>query len=197
MPEGDVLLLQLSSDVGRPMRLIGVGVLQFDRQAGRDQLVVGALSPLLDLDYDVDLRVCRPRVPHVDFASATGREDVESAAAAGGRLGEGDLLVLHPSHSLVERSAVAVDFAGAPEREVATATCGVVDGTLLELEPQPDAILPRHGTLVTMHQPSGRAGRRRVRRRECVRTDDAILCEIERELAAVRPEVLPGDSEHL
>lgn len=126
--------------------------------------------------YDVRLDAVRPRAQHVDFSLAPPRSLNEACSA------DGDVLFLEPSRSLVERIAPAVDFGLATGRPMALEVEPVPEGRILDLAPQPEAILPNHGTLVSMRQPRER---RRVKRRDVVQVDDTILCEIERELAAI------------
>ena len=187
LPEGGVLLLELGEALGRAARLLGAGVLPFARMSGRDRSA-GDAPQLVDLEYDIDLAVVKPRVPQIDFSRAPPRDGsfVGGTGGSGGR-GEGDVLLLEPSHALVERAPHAVDFTLATERPPPAAIEAVPEGRVLELHPQPDMVLPHHGSLVTMRRPVGSAGRRRVKRQEVVRVDDAILCEIERELAALPP----------
>ena len=62
--------------------------------------------------YDVSLALVRPRVPTLDLSAGCGRCD----AVAAPLVPEGDVLLLQPAHTLVERSARAVDFASAAPR---------------------------------------------------------------------------------
>ena len=159
-------------------------------QAGRELLLAGAaLSGGATLDvpfYDVSLTLVRPRVPTVVLASGCGRYD----GCAAPLVPEGDMLLLLPSHALVERSAHVVDFASAaPRAPAAGAVDALAEGDVLALQPSHEAVLPAHPTLVKLPP------RRRVRRqRPTITVNDTVLCEIEAEIAHAQAEVRPPAS---
>ena len=84
--------------------------------------------------YDVSLALVRPRVPTLDLSAGCGRSD----AVAPPLVPEGDVLLLQPAHTLVERSARAVDFASAAPRAPPVS---------LTLTPSPSLSLSRTPTL--------------------------------------------------
>ena len=153
---------------------------------GRELLLAGAAlggGATLDVPfYDVSLALVRPRVPTLDLSAGCRRCD----AVAPPLVPEGDVLLLQPAHTLVERSARAVDFASAAPRAppvslALTLTANpcpipiphpnpspspnpkqaapepLPEGDVLALQPNPDAVLPAHPTLVKLPP------RRRVR----------------------------------
>ena len=86
--------------------------------------------------YDVSLALVRPRVPTLDLSAGCGRSD----AVAPPLVPEGDVLLLQPAHTLVERSARAVDFASAAPRAPPVSLT-------LTLTPSPSLSLSRTPTL--------------------------------------------------
>lgn len=190
LQEGNVVvMLHMGRELGRPMRADGAGgAIALSRQVGRGQ-VRGpdepSSEPLSGGDYEVDETPVRYRWPAVDFAKGPERF-VEKVSDEGGVLE----LDLEPARQLVEHRARAVDFAHGPGRDdTADAGGRALEGQLLDLDPQPEVILPSHPTLVTMRRDPNRP---RVRRQTVRRTgDDGILCDIERALAVHAAEPLP------
>ena len=103
--------------------------------------------------YDVSLALVRPRVPTLDLSAGCGRSD----AVAPPLVPEGDVLLLQPAHTLVERSARAVDFASAAPRAPPVS---------LTLTPSPSLSLSRTPTL-TLALTLTRPRQRRYPRATC------------------------------
>ena len=81
--------------------------------------------------YSPSDTVLRPHVPTLNLAAGCGRLDVCAAPL----VPEGDVLLLQPSHALVERGAPAVDFSRAgPRFAEVDGEVGAAEGDTLWLE---------------------------------------------------------------
>ena len=155
------------------------------RDTGRPSLPAPLIEEVLQpgpASYSPSDALVRPRVPTLDLSAGCGRSD----ALAPPLVPEGDVLLLQPAHTLVERSARAVDFASAAPRAPPVslaptltpkpcpipiphpnpspspdpnqaAPAPLPEGDVLALQPCPDAVLPSHPSLVKLPP------RRRVR----------------------------------
>ena len=155
------------------------------RDTGRPSLPAPLVEEVLGpgpASYSPSDVLVRPRVPALDLSAGCGRCD----AVAPPLVPEGDVLLLQPAQTLVERSARAVDFASAAPRAPPVslaltltanpcpipiphpnpspspnpkqaAPAPLPEGDVLALQPNPDAVLPAHPTLVKLPP------RRRVR----------------------------------
>ena len=166
------------------------GALPMDRQVGRAQLMPpgGPTETISAGDYEPDLAPVRRRWPVVDFASGPSRDDDVTVGGIGTH--EGDLLELDvpAARAATEPSARTVDFARARGHAADDSVAGF-EGRLLDLDPQPDVVLPSHPTMVTMRRDPARP---RVRRTPVVRGNEGhgdILCDIEQALAAYEGEL--------
>jgi len=184
--EGEMLILEVGRESGRPMHHDGAGgAIAMGRQVGRAQLhatLEHSTGPISGGDYDVDDRPTRYRWPVVDFGSGPGRP-----ASVFGNGGEGgDLLDLdiELAQGFVEPRVRVVDFSRVeghtdPAADASSAPC---EGQLLDLNPNAEVTMPSHPTLVAMRRDPNRP---RVRRQPVVRGGDgAILVDIEQALAA-------------
>ena len=213
--DGDVLWLQVGEELGRPALVpAGRGGVQFALQLGRElmraaggAIITGGGGELIDAPfYDVQLDLVRPSVPQlVAFAQRSGRDTYDGGAHPTPHLvPDGNVLVLEPSHALVERTAPSTDFGSAHNPRTADVVELVREGDVLMLEPSHALTMPRHDTIVTMPpwdvgdggkgpeanatRENERARRRRVPRKPPPQRqfDDTVLCEIEVELVRAR-----------
>ena len=107
------------------------------RDTGRPSLPAPLIEEVLQpgpASYSPSDALVRPRVPTLDLSAGCGRSD----AVAPPLVPEGDVLLLQPAHTLVERSARAVDFASAAPRAPPVS---------LTLTPSPSLSLSRTPTL--------------------------------------------------
>ena len=107
------------------------------RDTGRPSLPAPLIEEVLrpgPASYSPSDALVRPRVPTLDLSAGCGRSD----AVAPPLVPEGDVLLLQPAHTLVERSARAVDFASAAPRAPPVS---------LTLTPSPSLSLSRTPTL--------------------------------------------------
>ena len=107
------------------------------RDTGRPSLPAPLIEEVLrpgPASYSPSDALVRPRVPTLDLSAGVGRCD----AVAPPLVPEGDVLLLQPAHTLVERSARAVDFASAAPRAPPVS---------LTLTPSPSLSLSRTPTL--------------------------------------------------
>ena len=90
-------------------------LVDMQRDTGRPSLAAPLIEEVLrpgPASYSPSDALVRPRVPTLDLSTGCGRCD----AVAPPLVPEGDVLLLQPAHTLVERSARAVDFGRAAPR---------------------------------------------------------------------------------
>ena len=107
------------------------------RDTGRPSLPAPLIEEVLrpgPASYSPSDALVRPHVPTLALSAGCGRSD----AVAPPLVPEGDVLLLQPAHTLVERSARAVDFASAAPRAPPVS---------LTLTPSPSLSLSRTPTL--------------------------------------------------
>ena len=112
-------------------------LVDMQRDTGRPSLPAPLIEEVLrpgPASYSPSDALVRPRVPTLDLSAGCGRSD----AVAPPLVPEGDVLLLQPAHTLVERSARAVDFASAAPRAPPVS---------LTLTPSPSLSLSRTPTL--------------------------------------------------
>ena len=136
LPEGCVLTLDLTQGLALTLPRHGA-LVDMQRDTGRPSLPAPLIEEVLrpgPASYSPSDALVRPRVPTLDLSAGCGRSD----AVAPPLVPEGDVLLLQPAHTLVERSARAVDFASAAPRAPPVS---------LTLTPSPSLSLSRTPTL--------------------------------------------------
>eukprot|EP00964_Phaeocystis_antarctica_P117499 scaffold81321_cov45-Phaeocystis_antarctica.AAC.1 len=133
LPEGCILTLDLTQGLTLTLPRHGA-LVDMRRDTGRPSLATPTIEEVLlpgPATYSPSDALVRPRVPTLDLAAACGRYDERAAPL----VPEGDVLLLQPAHTLVERSARAVDFGhGAPRFAEGGGGAKAAEGDTLWLE---------------------------------------------------------------